>query len=111
MPRTFKKLAIDNIADGAVTDLFNYEWARLIADIADENKRAKAPRTLTIKLKVSPSEDRGSGDIEVEVTSSLAKPKPTTGTVYLTEEQGRVESYANDPKQAELEMEDSIDGR
>ena len=102
MPRKFQLLSIDNIADGAVKDLFEYEWDRILRDVADTTKQAKAKRTLTITLAVKPAEDRGSGDVEIEVVSKLAKPKASKGTVYLSNEEGRIVSYVNDPKQEDL---------
>ena len=105
MPRSFERLTIDNVAGGAVKDLFEYEWARVLRDIADTTKKAKSPRSVTIKLKVTPTEDRGSGDVEVEVVSSLAKQKPSFGTAYFQSDGTRVESYIDDVKQEELVLE------
>ena len=114
MPRSFKKLSLGSIADGAIVELFDYEWQRIVDDIADATKQPKAVRTLTIKLTVKPTEDRGSGDVEVDVSSKLAKTKAVSGTAYFTSENGRVASYVNDPKQEELisELEEeAADGR
>lgn len=105
MPRSFQRLTIENIASGALKDLFEYEWRRIVDDIADSTKQAKAARSMRINIVVKPTEDRGSGDVEVEVTSRLAKPKATRATVYLSEEHGEIVSYVNDPKQEELVLE------
>ena len=39
--RQFKALTLDNIAEGAIIDLFDYEWKRILNDIADTTKVAK----------------------------------------------------------------------
>ncbi len=99
MNANYHKLELENINDGAIPELFDHAWQKVIDDIADVNKPAKSKRTITIKIEVAPSEERGHGAIFTSVGIKLPSPEATQGLLFLQIENGRIESYVTTPKQ------------
>lgn len=102
MNDAYERLSLDNINGGAIVDLFNNAWSKVVEDIADVNKPAKAKRTLDIKIEVLPSEERGHGEILTSVGIKLPSPDPVGGLIFLQMKGGRIESYVTNPKQESL---------
>lgn len=100
---TKKVLKLDDLNHGVITDLWQEEWEKTMENIADDNTTAKTPREITIKVKITPSEKRDHAVIKIEARSKLAPQKPNEGMVQLSFNGSRVEAYANNPKQMELE--------
>lgn len=99
-----KTIALDTINSGAAKDLFDEAFKKLLENIADENTKAKAVRSITLKISVAPSEDRGQATTTVEVKTNLAPIKPHSGTVLFSFDGSRVEAFAvSNPKQPDLE--------
>ena len=61
---------IETLAQGAVIDQFQYAFAKLLEDIADENTSARATRKVSIAIEVKPSEQRSHAFGKAVVKSS-----------------------------------------
>ena len=77
-------VSLEDVNNGAIGDLFNNEFKKLLNNLADENTNWKTGREINIKLKVKlNSETRDMASTFVEVSSKLAPPKPSEATVHL----------------------------
>jgi len=99
----YKKVSLDTLNSGAVIDLFNEEWEKLLENIADENTKSDGQREVRIVIKVKPDKNRQSAKTTVEATTKLAPVKPHESFVLLSGEGGKVNAYVSDPRQQELE--------
>lgn len=99
-------VSLEDVNNGAVGELFQEEFKKLLKNLADENTSWKTQRGVTINLKVKlNSEVRDSATTLVEVTTKLAPPKANEAIVYLDTDGRDVFCLAkkNDPKQMELD--------
>lgn len=55
-PRQIKKL--DELMEGALTERFNYEMERVLANVFDPNTSPKAKRQIQIVIDIAPNERR-----------------------------------------------------
>lgn len=88
-----------SIGNGAALELFDHEFKRVIANIADINTSPKKKRTITLKIVIQPSEDRGIGYANVEVQSALAPVKPVEATMYFGKKDGQLIAVQTNPQQ------------
>lgn len=76
-------VSLNNIAQGAVGELFEREMGKVLENIADASTPAVAPREITIKIKMVPKEDRTTMDVAISVSTKVAPSKPADTTLYL----------------------------
>ena len=99
-----EKVRLQNLNRGAVADLFDEEFTKILANIEDENTDAKAVRSLTIKLEIKPDETRSYGTTKLAVTSKLAAISPSTGFMFFDIEDGKFTAFEDNPKQEPLDF-------
>lgn len=98
-----KSITLETINSGAAKDLFDEAFKKLLENIADENTKAKATRSITLKISVTPSDDRGQATTTLEVKTCLAPIKPHSGTMLFSFDGSKVEAFAvSNPKQPAL---------
>lgn len=99
-----KKINLETINSGAAKDLFDEAFKKVLENIADENTRPTAIRSITLKFSVKPSEDRGQAATTVDVETKLAPIKQNSGTMLFSFDGDIVEAFAvSSPKQPDLE--------
>lgn len=87
--RQIRKL--DELMDGALTERFNYEMARVLNNVFDPNTDPKAKRQIQIVIDIMPNERRDAAGFRVDVKSKTAPPVAVTQTVFLSQDDdGRV---------------------
>ncbi len=64
-------LNISNIGNGVVSERFDHELKKIVANLRDVNTDAKKPREISIKIKFIPHGDRVGMSTTVEVSSKL----------------------------------------
>ena len=99
-------VSLEDVNNGAVGELFQEEFKKLLKNLADENTSWKTQRGITINLKVKlNSEERTSATTMVEVTLKTAPPKPNESIVYLDTDGRDVFALARqeEPKQLDLD--------
>lgn len=79
--RQIRKL--DELMDGALTERFNYEMARVLQNVFDVNTKAKSKRQIQIVVDITPNERRDAADFRVDVRSKLAPVEPVAQTVMI----------------------------
>jgi hypothetical protein len=98
-----KKITLDTLNGGAPIELFQEAWKKLVENVADENTKPNAVRSITLKVSVKPSEDRGRAETMVEVKENLAPMKPHSAAIVFSFDGSKVEAFAiSNPKQPEL---------
>lgn len=82
--RFSKVVSIEDINNGAISDLFSTEFKKVLNNLADENTSWKTQREVNIKLKIKlNSEKRDSAVSMVEVTAKIAPPKANERIIHL----------------------------
>ena len=81
MARQIKQL--DELMDGALTERFNLEMERVLANVFDPNTDAKAKRQIQIVIDIKPNERRDAAEFKVDVKSKIAPPVAIAQTVFL----------------------------
>lgn len=102
---------LDELNNGAITELFDREFPKLLNNLADENTSWKVGRELTIKVKVKLlSEERSSAASSVDVALKTAPPKPHEQIISLDSDGRNVHAYARkEDKQLEMENIENIE--
>jgi hypothetical protein len=93
-----KKIELITIQNGAVMDLFDEEFRKVLANIQDENTVSNAERSVTIKITVKPDKTRRTGEVKTQVSCTLAKVKPAESFLFFDrDDDGEFTAYADDP--------------
>lgn len=92
-----KLVSLDTINNGAVIDLFNEEFEKLLMNISDDNTQPDKQRSISITLRVKPSKDRSKADTTVEVKSNLAPLKPNESFIVFSSDGRRVQAFTTSP--------------
>lgn len=65
-------VTLDSIGGGALSELFDAELARVLANITDPNTDTGAKRVITIQVKFKSNRDRDVADVQLACSSKLA---------------------------------------
>lgn len=98
------KVCLQTLNRGAVLDLFNAEFEKVLKNIEDENTDAKGTRSITIKIDLKPTEDRRYAETKVSVSSKLAGIKPTKGMIFFDNDGTGLAAYEDNPEQKVLDF-------
>lgn len=104
MDKTYTKISLENIGNGAAPELFARELQKVIDNIADINCPAESARTITLKITVKPHQSREMGEVRVNCTSTLAGVKPQLSSIFLVKEMGKPAAFKQDIRQMELDV-------
>jgi hypothetical protein len=93
-----KKINLQNFGRGAVYELFDEEFRKVLRNIEDENTPADKERSVTIKIAIKPDKTRRTGEVKIQAYSTLAKVKPAESFVFFdTDKDGRLAAYEDEP--------------
>ena len=100
----YREVTLESVNSGAIIDLFEEEFEKLVQNIADDNTEPDKVRSITIQLSDKPSKDRSKADTKVSVTSKLAPLKPHESYIVLSTDGKKVSAYVagTDIRQADL---------
>lgn len=100
----YSEIKIDTIANGALCEYFDLEFAKILANIEDPNTDAEAVRELTLKVKIYPDKDRTAADYLIESSAKLAKASAVKDRIYIgrAEKTRKLTAYQNNMKQTRL---------
>ena len=94
--------AMEELAQGALNEMFQRELKRVLANIANVNNVAKAKREIVIKIGFMPYDDRSGAQLILSSEARLAK-DATVGTRVLLAHRGdTVQMFSNDLNQTTL---------
>lgn len=83
---TFDELTIENIANGALPELFNHELDKIIKNIRDINTECKTARELKIVIKMIPDDEREVAATSIQCSSKLAPIESIKSTIFFDDE-------------------------
>jgi hypothetical protein len=101
----YQTVTLESLNSGAVLDLFEAEWQKLINNIQDPNTKPDAVRKVKIEISVKPAKDRRNASTSVSVTPTLAHAMPHEASIVIGLEDGKVQAYTFDPNQKSLDFE------
>ena len=99
-----EKVSLQTLNGGAVIDLFNVEYEKLLANVNDKNTKPEATRSIKIELKVKPKKTRRVATVQISVASSLAPIKPAETVIFFDTDKGELAAFEDDPKQQSLDF-------
>ncbi len=67
----YEKITLSNLKDGALEELFQYELAKVLDNIADANTEIRKKRTISIQIEMTPNDDASSVATVFTVKSTL----------------------------------------
>jgi hypothetical protein len=81
-----KKVELTTLQGGAVQDLFNEEFAKVLANIEDPNTSPIAARKVAITIAIKPDKTRRTGNVSVQVKSTVASVMPSESIVFFAKD-------------------------
>lgn len=101
--QTIREVDLENLNGGAIQELFDVEWRRIVENIGDLNTKPDATREITIKVKVRPDKARRTAVSQVLVTSKLPSMQPHESFIFFERQGNEVVAYPDDPRQGKLD--------
>jgi len=95
-------VTLDTIGGGALSELFDAELARILANIADPNTDTAAKRVVTITVSFKPNRDRDVADVELKCSSKLAGIMTVQTQLFMGKHKGKLIAVESDPRQSNL---------
>jgi len=95
-------VTLSTLAKGAVPELCQEEFRRVLENIGDVNTDAEKKREIVIRVTVLPNADREAGHVDVAVSSRLASVKKASSVIYMGRHHNEAVALENDPKQRGL---------
>ena len=92
-------VTLANLAGGAIPELFDREWKKVIANVQDPNTDPEQKRELTIKVVLEPNTKRELADVHVGISSKLASFREVDTLVYFGRSKGDHVAQEQNPKQ------------
>lgn len=74
---------LDTMMQGAVSEQFQDEFARLLRNVNDPNTEPTAVRSLTVTIKIKPDKSRVTAQFECSVKSTVAPRRAAETTVFI----------------------------
>lgn len=94
-------VTLDTIGSGALSELFQAELAKVLANIADPNTDEKGKRTISIQVIFKP-DARDVAHVELKCTSKIASLMTVRTQVFMGKQQGKLIAVEHDPRQSNL---------
>ena len=98
-----KAKSILEMGRGAIMERVDYEMAKVIENILDENTKATGVRELTVKIKFTPDDKREVIKVDTVASSKLQPTNSIVTALYLGKDQngdiGAVEMVPQIPRQ------------
>jgi hypothetical protein len=97
-----QSVTLDTIGGGALSELFEAELLRVLANINDPNTDEKTVRAINIAVKFRPNEDRDLADVELTCSSKLVPVKKVRTRLFMGRQAGKLVAVESDPRQSKL---------
>ena len=78
-----EEVSLSNLCGGGVEEVFQREFAAVLANIADVNTDPEAKRKITLEFTVEPFEDRSGAQVTFSCRSKTVPVESVSGTVFL----------------------------
>jgi len=94
-------LSLNDLAEGAIGERWNYEFQRVLENALDPNRDAEAKRSITLKITLKPNEKRNGGRMDFDVKPGLAPLSKISEPIHfgVHSETGAAVAVRSDPSQ------------
>lgn len=93
---SLQELSLENLCNGAASDLFNRELANVLENIKDPNTAEKVKRKITLEIELTPNDERDFASLILSCNSKLAPVKNVTAGIIIAGEGKNVAAYARE---------------
>lgn len=101
----YHEVTLETFNSGAILDLFEAEWKRLLDNIKDPNTKPDAVRRIKIEVSVKPDKERSHANTMVSVKFTPVPIQPDESFIVLSlDKSGRLQAYTTDPRQQDLDL-------
>lgn len=84
-------ITLESLASGGISERFQQELNKVLANIGDPNTSAKALRKISVSLTIKPDENREVAEVIIQASSTLAPSKELMTTIIMDRDnEGRV---------------------
>lgn len=97
-----KPVTLDTIAQGAVNELFQNEFSKVLENIADMNTDPQKVREISIKIRMHADAKRSQAQTEIAVQARLAPIQRVETRLFLGTHKGNFVAVEDDPQQKKL---------
>lgn len=97
-----QEVSLSNICGGAIEEVFQREFASILANIADVNTNPEGKRKITLEFTITPFEDRSGGTVTFACKSKTVPVEEVKGTVFFQRRGLIMVAVPHDPKQQRL---------
>lgn len=97
-----EEVNLSNLCGGAIEEVFQREFASVLANIADVNTDPEAKRKITLEFTVAPFEDRSGAQVTFHCKSKTVPVEAVKGTVFLQRKGLVMIAVPHDPQQIRL---------
>jgi hypothetical protein len=97
-----EEVSLSNLCGGAIEEVFQREFAQVLANIADVNTNPEAKRKISLEFTITPFEDRSGAQITFACKSKTVPVEAVKGTVFLQRRGLVMVAVPHDPQQARL---------
>jgi len=98
------KVSLETLAGGALGEMFDHEFARLLQNIDDPNTAPEAVRKIMLEVVVKPTKDREMAAVSIFCRSKLAGLQPHGASIFIGSERGQPVAYTRNPHQTEMDF-------
>lgn len=102
MNQALGSVDIGTINDGAIVDLFEEEWKKVMDNIQDINTKPDAIREIVIKIRVKPDKLRRTATSMIHVEAKLPTVQDHESFIFFENKEGKMIAYPDDPHQGVL---------
>jgi hypothetical protein len=97
-----EQVNLTNLCGGAIEEVFQREFAAVLANIGDVNTDPEAKRKITLEFTIEPFEDRSGGQVTFSCKSKTIPVEAVKGTVFFQRRGTAMVAVPHDPKQIRM---------
>ncbi len=98
-----EKLALSNLCNGAIAEVFQAELDKVLDNIADVNTEAEKTRKIVLTLEFKPGANRQGMSVGFGCRSMIQPIRKVTGEAFLVKEGTAIVAYPQNPLQMTLQ--------
>ncbi|HLZ08831.1 MAG TPA: hypothetical protein VKT80_09610 [Chloroflexota bacterium] len=102
MDQEKEQVSLSNLCGGGIEEVFQREFAAVLANIADVNTDPEAKRKISLEFTIAPFEDRSGAQITFTCKSKTVPVDAVKGTVFLQRRGLVMVAMPHDPRQQRM---------
>src|ERR1700683_610649 len=97
-----EQVSLGNLCNGAIEEVFQREFATVLANIGDVNTDPEAKRKITLEFTLEPFADRSGAEVTFACKSKTIPVNCVKGTVFLQRKGLVMVAIPTDPRQGRM---------